>query len=83
MWDLVFAFQEWIFHVFQSCGAPEKSPTGFKAKCVESSSSSAEPLGLEPARGLRTLSTVRELMQYNYSLVCDLPIQVVWYLKIS
>lgn len=45
----------------------------FKAKCLWASLSVARPQALEPNVGLRTLTPVREPLQYNNFQVCGLP----------
>ena len=59
----------------QSCGSLERSPLVFGAKCSGFLSFQCRTSGAgEPDMGLKTLTTVEELLQYNYSPVCGSPL---------
>ena len=56
----------------QFCGAPASKPTDLESQML--SALVFPVLDCKAYMGLRTLSPVREPLQYTYSLLCGLPI---------
>ena len=68
----------------QSCGVPViKSHWPSKPNALEAPPPMPDPQTVEPDVGLRTLTPVGELLQYNCFPVCGSPTQWVWDLIVS
>ena len=72
------AFQEWSLRFPQSCGAMHKPRWPSTPNVLGAPPPMPDPQVCEPDTGLRTVTSVGELLRYSYFPVCGQPTWWVW-----